>query len=188
MVIKTGAQLIHGRKTGRRTFEEIEQELNLRKIKTSEQQDKVHWGHTPKGMFTAKEAYQLLCLPRETAKDQLWDQIWQPGIWSKVSTFLWLLSKKRILTWENLQKRGFIGPSRCPNCKSQAETITHLMDQCPLADQIWKRTVLCNRRTGRRNGDIVNTIRNWPKHPFQSNFLNSLWLLLPVLQIGRAHV
>ncbi len=39
------------------TYTEIDQELNHRRIKHSDQQDKLRWGHMPKGMFTTKEAY-----------------------------------------------------------------------------------------------------------------------------------
>ena len=118
--------------------------------------------------------YQILYQPMQNVKDQLWDQVWQPNIWPKVSTFLWLLSKQRILTWDNLQKRGFIGPSRCSNCNLHSEAIKHLLDTCPLAVQMWERTTQCNRRMGKCVGDILNTIRNWPRHPFQIPLLNSL--------------
>lgn len=55
------------------TYEEIDQELKLRKIKLSDHNEKVRWGYTPKGMFTTKEAYQLLYQPTQIIKDQLWD-------------------------------------------------------------------------------------------------------------------
>lgn len=83
--------------------------------------------------------------------------VWQPRLWPKISTFLWLLSKRRILTWDNLQRRGFIGPSRCPNCNAQEETI--------------------GRRE--RQGDITSILRSFPKQPYQSPILNSLWNLIP---------
>ena len=31
----------------------------------------------------------------------------------KVKLFMWLVHQKKILTWENLLKRGFVGPSKC---------------------------------------------------------------------------
>lgn len=161
------------------TFTEIDQKLNNRRIKCSDQQDKLRWGHTPRGMFTTKEAYQLRYSASQTDKDQLWDRVCQPGIWPKISTFLWLLSKRHILIWDHLQKRGFTGPSRCPNCNLNFETITHLMETCPLATQLWEKTDQCNRRSGERTRNITDTIRKWPKHPFQSPLLNSLWTLLP---------
>lgn len=76
------------------TFEVIDQELELRKIKLSNQRDKIRWGYTTKGTFNTKEAYQILYHPKQIVKDQLWDRIWHPSIWPKVSMFLWLLSKQ----------------------------------------------------------------------------------------------
>lgn len=130
-------------------------------------------------MFTTKEAYHPRYSTTQTNKDQLWDQVWKPRIWPKVSTFLWLLSKRCILTWDNLQKRGFIGPSRCPNYNLNTESILHLMETCPLATQLWEKTNQCNRRSGKRRGDVTETIRKWPKDPYQSPLLNSLWNLIP---------
>ena len=78
-----------------------------------------------------------------------------------------------------LQKRGFIGPLRCPNCNLNFESIRHLMETCPLATQLWEKIEQCNRRSEDRMGDITETIRKWPKHPFQSLLLNSLWNLIP---------
>eukprot|EP00253_Pinus_taeda_P020218 PITA_20218 len=68
---------------------EIEQELNQRKIKQSDQQGKLRWGHTPKGMFTTKEAHHLRYTPTQANKDKLWDQVWQPGF------SYWILWKER---------------------------------------------------------------------------------------------
>eukprot|EP00253_Pinus_taeda_P016597 PITA_16597 len=161
------------------TFAEIEQELSHRKIKTSNKQDRLRWGHTTKGVFTTKEAYTLRYAQNHNDKDQLWSNIWQSKLWPKVSTFLWLLSKKRILTWDNLQRRGFIEPSRCANCSLQSETILHLMETCPLATQLWNQIDRCNQRLGNRQGDIANLLRTWPKLPYQSPLLNALWTLIP---------
>ena len=141
------------------TFTDIEQELSHRKIKQPNQQDKLRWGGSTKGTFTTKEAYTLRYAQGPTDKYQLWNHIWQSRLWPKVSTFLWLLSKNHILTWDNLQRRGFIGPSRCPNCSLQSETILHLMETCPLAAQLWEKIDLCNQRVGNRQGDITNTLR-----------------------------
>jgi len=118
------------------TYDEIDNELKLRKIKLSDQKDRLRWGYTTKGLFTTKEAYQILYQPLQIIKDPLWDQFWQPNIWPKVSTFLWLLSKQRILTWDNLQKCGFIGPSRCSNYDLHSENIKHFLDTCPLVAQM----------------------------------------------------
>lgn len=78
-----------------------------------------------------------------------------------------------------LQKRGFTRPSRCPNYNLNVETALHLMDTCPLATQLWEKIYQCNRRSGKCQGDIAETIINWSKQPFQSSLLNTLWNLIP---------
>jgi hypothetical protein len=66
------------------------------------------------GTFTIKEAYGLKAQFHLQPKDKIWSVIWKSNLWPKVNIFLWLLVQNRILTWDNLRKRGFIGPSTCP--------------------------------------------------------------------------
>ena len=40
----------------------------------------------------------------------------------------------RILTWDNLQRRGFTGPGICPLCWSNEESVEHLFSFC----WVWK--------------------------------------------------
>ena len=58
------------------------------------------------------------------------DKIWTLNIPLKIGFFTWLLSRDRILTWEQLQHRGFQGPSRCALCGLSAEDIQHLFLDC----------------------------------------------------------
>lgn len=84
------------------------------------------------------EAYNII-IKDHTIKDPLWNKIWAPNIWSKVSTFLWLLCQNKILTWDNLQKRNFHGPSIRPNYRQEEETTLHLMNSCSLAHRLWEK-------------------------------------------------
>jgi len=111
--------------------------------------------------------------------DSLWRKIWDLSLWPKISTFLWLLSHKKILTWDNLRKRNFYGPSMCPNCKKNEETIEHLMHYYPLAHKLWKKISFRCQKEGWANGDITTILRNWDPHPYQSKILNFLWKLIP---------
>lgn len=40
---------------------ELERELSKRKIRCVETKDILRWGHQPKGAYTTKEAYKILC-------------------------------------------------------------------------------------------------------------------------------
>eukprot|EP00253_Pinus_taeda_P031183 PITA_31183 len=81
-------------------------ELKKRKILKEAGEDKLRRGYEEKGIFTAKEAYRILLKDRFN-KDKVWEKIWKPPIWPKISTFLWLLAHNKILTWDNLRKRKF---------------------------------------------------------------------------------
>ncbi|KAJ4757296.1 Cyst nematode resistance protein-like protein [Rhynchospora pubera] len=50
--------------------------------------------------------------------------------------FLWLLSKRRLLTRDNLVLKGWEGDPRCCYCYS-LETIDHLMFRCNQTARIW---------------------------------------------------
>eukprot|EP00253_Pinus_taeda_P030654 PITA_30654 len=143
-----------------------------------QEKDKLRWGYEEKGTYTTKEAYHII-IKGQLIKDKLWEKIWNPPIWPKISTFLWLLSHNRILTWDNLRKRKFAGPSICFNCKMEEETAVHIMQLCPLSRQMWEKVTFRCQKEGREIGNVNNTLRNWPQHPFQSRILNSLWQIIP---------
>jgi hypothetical protein len=55
----------------------------------------------------------------------------------KIKLFLWLSMEGKILTWDSLQKRGWEGPGRCPLCRKESESITHLFTSCTFARTVW---------------------------------------------------
>ena len=55
--------------------------------------------------------------------------------------FTWTLMHGRVLTGENLEKRGIAGPFRFPLCAVDAENISHLFLKCPYAISVWKEVL-----------------------------------------------
>ena len=55
----------------------------------------------------------------------------------EIVCFIWLLIKGKILTWEQLQHRGFYGPSRCVLCEKNIEDIQHLFMSCSFSMDIF---------------------------------------------------
>eukprot|EP00253_Pinus_taeda_P029276 PITA_29276 len=156
----------------------LAEELQKRNILKETDQDKLRWGYEEKGTYATKEAYHII-LKDQLTKDKLWEKIWSTPIWPKISTFLWLLSHNRILTWDNLRKRKFAGPSICLNCKMEEESAVHLMQLCTFSIRIWEKVSFRCQKEGRVIGDLNNNLRNWPQKPYQSNILNSLWKIIP---------
>lgn len=65
-----------------------------------------------------------------------------PSIWSvvfppRVHMFLWLLSHNKLMTKDNLLKRGIEKPPECVFC-FEHETVHHLCFGCVVAKRIWK--------------------------------------------------
>jgi hypothetical protein len=48
----------------------------------------------------------------------------------KTKLFMWLVHHKKILTWDNIRKRGILGPSICQLCKAEEETMEHILNSC----------------------------------------------------------
>lgn len=57
-------------------------------------------------------------------------KVWNFNIPLKLKCFTWLSYNKKLNTWDNLHKRGWIGPDRCSICKLDAETSDHLFVDC----------------------------------------------------------
>jgi hypothetical protein len=82
-----------------------------------------------------------------TPSQNIWsrNKIWGAHLWPKINTFLWLVTHQSILTWDNLTKRGLIGPSLCPLCCNEGETQNHLLNLCPFSSQIWDQCAIIMR-------------------------------------------
>ena len=87
------------------------------------------------GKLTAAKAYECIVkshLP--TSGNRLFTSLWSLTLPRKIGCFSWLVLKNKVLTWDNLQKRGKIGPVICPLCRAGEETVLHLFSRC----MFWK--------------------------------------------------
>lgn len=99
--------------------------------------DKFGWGQ--QGEYSAALGYKILHLQHEPVGSKiLWNFVWDKMGLPKINFFSWLLAHRKVLTGENLAKRGILGPHRCPLCCSEEETIEHLFIECDYACQMWK--------------------------------------------------
>jgi hypothetical protein len=90
---------------------EVEEELRKRKLVVSEEEDQLRWGQKKGREFNLKEARHYIANQDQEDPAQQWDKLWNNPQWPKIKIFKWLVLHNRILTWENLRKRGFIGLS-----------------------------------------------------------------------------
>eukprot|EP00253_Pinus_taeda_P011770 PITA_11770 len=134
--------------------------LNKRKIRSSSVRDQLRWEMRGNGSYTLKEARMQL-EQNEQGETLPWStKVWDSLFWPKIKTFLWLLMREKTLTWDNLRKKGFSGPSICPMCRKAEETINHLFNSCNWANSIWKWLENIMQQSNRDINSIQNTIKS----------------------------
>jgi ribonuclease HI len=157
----------------------LQTELTKRRIPVRAGEDTLRWGYRPQGSFSVREAYQITAHSNPPSDSDVWRKIWKLKHWPKITLFLWLVSHSSILTWDNLLKRGFVGPSLCILCGAAEENMNHLLNTCPYTAQIWDQAATIMRTSDRLRDSIIATITNWREQAFQSPLLNRIWQLLP---------
>ena len=112
-------------------------------------------------------------------KEAKWRKIWGGNWWPKIADFCWLILKRRILAWDNIQVRGFSGPSRCSLCENNIENLNHLLDECPISTAIWERGTGLFKTNRKHIGRPDITIVEWAKNIFKNKLVNRIWELFP---------
>eukprot|EP00253_Pinus_taeda_P019059 PITA_19059 len=118
-----------------------------------------------------------------------WKITWKSEAIPKIKIFIWLLLKGKILTAENLSKRGINGPSRCPNCCTAKETMYHLFVDCPFARECWNQLSSLGNIIWQTQQSIAETIYVWKKScPWRekrSRLVKRVWDTLPHTLLWR---
>ena len=86
---------------------------------------------------------------------------------------------KRTLTWENLWKKGFIGPSCYPLCENEEESMNHLLNICKWTESLWNWLETIFKRTDRDRNSLQESIVNWRSNFSKTQIVNTLWKLIP---------
>ncbi len=96
--------------------------------------DEIRWRWATSEVFSVKSVYTFL--QDGGVSGSRFGQVWSTRIPLKVKIFLWLVLKKRVLTADNMAKRGWTGPGVCPMCEVESETVDHLFLGCPFSAQL----------------------------------------------------
>jgi hypothetical protein len=101
--------------------------------------DELGWGKKANG-YTTAEGYQTFsAVPTASPNPALWKAIWRYHSIPKVDIFIWTLAHRSIPTGENLKRRGWTGPFRCPLCCHEEETLDHILLTCTYSKELWKK-------------------------------------------------
>jgi ribonuclease HI len=120
-------------------------------------------GGNGSGQISAKNVYLALASRIwKPIKHSCRQRIWRDECPTKLKLFTWLLLENKLLFWDNLQARGWIGPSRCPLCKCNIESTQHVFIHCTFAREIWTRLASILNFTLNWTGiNILACFQNW---------------------------
>lgn len=101
-------------------------------------EDSLVWTKALDDKYSPKVGYSFICA-EVFAQDVKW---WWRGIWkihcpAKKKLLWWATLENKIPTWDNLQKRSFVGPGWCSLCQHDLESGLHLFLNCPLSQVVW---------------------------------------------------
>jgi hypothetical protein len=110
------------------------------------QKDKLIWAGTKNGCFSVRSAYHLAksygeaevgsCSNGDKEK-VFWNMIWRIPVSRVVQHFLWKACNNILPTKENLYKKRITEDSLCPVCKSEIETVGHILWSCESSKDVW---------------------------------------------------
>jgi hypothetical protein len=99
----------------------------------------ITWCWTANGEYTTKNAYRIQFQGRLKSIDI--GPILKAKTEPKCKIFVWILLHRKILTSNNLEKRGWPNDPLCQLCNTAPETPTHLCKDCPYTRQVWSELV-----------------------------------------------
>ena len=104
--------------------------------------DKMVWSKNVKnGIYTTKLGYKAMMEEMHPSEPLFWTKsLWKSPGPKKAKLVLWLSLQNRLLTWDNIQKRGWIGPGRYSLCRNEAESVLHILFSCTYAKMVWNRS------------------------------------------------
>lgn len=92
------------------------------------------------GKITANNLYFALQKQFIAGPGLPWShKLWKLQMPLKLKLFAWLAGFDKLLTWAALQRRGWMGPSLCPLCRSGPEDLLHLLIYCPFSKVVWQQ-------------------------------------------------
>jgi hypothetical protein len=94
-------------------------------------EDKLWWIPSRKGTFEVSSFYRPLSTQGPSSFP--WKGIWRTKVPPRVAFFAWTATRGKILTIDNLRRRGMIVVNRCWLCESDGESVDHLLIHCRVA-------------------------------------------------------
>jgi hypothetical protein len=146
------------------------------KIPNHEGPDVMRWTPRQHGRFDAKSFY--LVLSGKVDVKFPWKAIWRVKAPRRVAFFVWAAAWGKILTCDNLMRRGHIMAGWCCMCRSDWETGDHLLIHCTMASALWSSVLRSFGVCWVFPNHIVDLLFGW--HNSFGKHDSGVWNLVPL--------
>ena len=92
------------------------------------------WQYNSNGIYSTQSLYKIINF--RGVQPVFVSAVWDIKVPPRVHFFLWLLSKNKVLTRDNLSKRRKLDDVSCLFC-CELESVLHLFFECAVATQLW---------------------------------------------------
>ncbi|RVX00840.1 putative ribonuclease H protein [Vitis vinifera] len=142
-----------------------------------ENEDKMVWTTSRSGVFSVKSLYSTL----EPGGSALFPYvgIWRACVPPKVAFFAWEASWGKILTLDQLQRRGYSLANRCFLCLAEAETVDHLLLHCVMTRALWNLLFSLFGVEWVLSGTVKETLLGW-HGTFMGKIRKKAWQMAPL--------
>ena len=137
--------------------------------------DLVCWTPSSREVFELCSVYCALIQPSSYVFP--WRSVWQAKAPSRVAFFLWTASLGKILTTDNLRKRGIIIMDWCCMYKESGESVNHLFIHCPVASDLWTMYFNLFGVSWVMPKGVVDLLSCWNGH-FGRSEVGKIWKML----------
>ena len=141
-----------------------------------ERLDTMVWKLRTSGQFDVRSFYCAFQGPKR--KKFPWLGIWGVKAPRPISFFIWTAARGKILTYDNLMRRGHVLAGWCCLCKSHWETGDHLLLHCEIASALW---VFVSQTFGIHwviPAKVIDLLFGW--HNWFGRHSSDIWNLVPL--------
>jgi hypothetical protein len=117
--------------------------------------DALIWAYESRGEYTIKSLYAVINF--RGVQPVFVPAVWEIVVPPRIQVFLWLLANNKVMTVDNLLRRGTAKPLECQFCKEN-ESVQHLFFNCVVAKYVWNLAFMF---TGVKIDDYLSLASKW---------------------------
>ena len=140
-------------------------------------EDKILFKGSRNDGFSVKNMYRVLDSSPQVVFPSR--SIWNPVIPPRMGFFAWEASWGRVLTLDQLQRRGRALANRCFLCEEDEEDINHLLLHCKKAKMLWDLVLTIVGTSWVFPNSVIQMLLSWQGAPVGKK-RKKIWMAAPV--------